>query len=370
MAKLGDLVTIQKGKKPPVSGEQRTETSLPLILTGNLRGVKTTLHAEPFAGQVTCSSADVLISWDGTIGVTACGLEGVVGSTLAALRIREPEKLRPRYLWHFLRTKEAEIQNNPRGSSIPHVNPDLLNSFEVPGISIALQDAIVAKLDYVDRLTASLVAQLDALRSIESNLFDSMLGELPWEISIRELSNVQIGPFGSLLHASDYISGGIPVLNPTHIRGKDLAPDTALSVSQEVAERLTNYRVKAGDVLLGRRGEMGRAAVVTPALEGALCGTGSVIVRPNDGTNSTWLRALLSSTRMKHHLESSSIGSTLPNLNATIIQNSPAPAITKQEQEEFEEKVHLLGVQIAGVEKAIATASKLFLAIQSEVRDQ
>jgi type I restriction enzyme S subunit len=103
-----------------------------------------------------------------------------------------------------------------------------------------------------------------------------------WEqIYLGELVALKTGPFGSTLHKSDYTTGGIPVVNPMHIIGGKIVPSSAAMISPETAERLSEFRLQRGDVVLGRRGEMGRCAVVGEAEHDWLCGTGSLIIRPS-----------------------------------------------------------------------------------------
>jgi hypothetical protein len=79
---------------------------------------------------------------------------------------------------------------------------------------------------------------------------------------LGEVADVQIGPFGSLLHKHDYLEGGVPLVNPMHIDGGTIVPDRRHAIAPEKASQLANYRMAEGDVILGRRGEMGRCAVV------------------------------------------------------------------------------------------------------------
>ena len=116
-------------------------------------------------------------------------------------------------------------------------------------------------------------------------------------------SRVQIGPFGSLLHKEDYISGGVPLINPMHIIKGRIEPGTEQTVREEKAAELSAYRLAAGDVVMGRRGEMGRCAIVSPLEAGMLCGTGSLFIRPAPTEFSpVFLSAVLSSAQMKQHL--------------------------------------------------------------------
>ena len=81
-----------------------------------------------------------------------------------------------------------------------------------------------------------------------------------WEqIYLGELAVLKTGPFCSTLHKSDYRIGGIPVVNPMHIVGGKIVPSSAARIASETAERLSEFRLQRGDVVLGR--QIGRAHV-------------------------------------------------------------------------------------------------------------
>ncbi|MDC6166993.1 restriction endonuclease subunit S [Paucibacter sp. XJ19-41] len=134
--------------------------------------------------------------------------------------------------------------------------------------------------------------------------------------SLSEVVFLKTGPFGSALHQSDYIDGGTPLVNPMHLVEGRFAPSLGMSISAEMAERLSEYRLRSGDVVLGRRGEMGRCAVAGSREEGWICGTGSLIVRPDQGALSAdYLQRLLTSRSVVDYLLAASVGSTMANLN-------------------------------------------------------
>ncbi|MFR9752433.1 restriction endonuclease subunit S [Nocardia sp. 004] len=139
--------------------------------------------------------------------------------------------------------------------------------------------------------------------------------------SLGEVVDVRIGPFGSLLHKEDYTENGVPLVNPMHIDGGSIVADRRHSVKEEKAAELAGYRMMPGDVVLGRRGEMGRCAVVQPAEAGFLCGTGSLFLRPDKCMSPEFLAKLMSSPDMVRRLERESLGTTMPNLNRTIVSN-------------------------------------------------
>ena len=107
------------------------------------------------------------------------------------------------------------------------------------------------------------------------------VGLLPvdWEVrKLGELASFRTGPFGSALHKSDYTNDGIPVVNPMHILDGRIVPTTSMTITEEAAKSLDVFRLKPGEIVIGRRGDMGRCAVVSEreigwAVAGAECNT-------------------------------------------------------------------------------------------------
>jgi len=130
---------------------------------------------------------------------------------------------------------------------------------------------------------------------------------------------VQIGPFGSLLHQADYVHGGTPLINPANIWDGAIVPDQKKTVASATLKRLALYRLRAGDVVMGRRGEMGKCAVVLPQQDGWLCGTGSLFVRITEDIDSRFMASWLRSPSIRNALQAASVGSTMSNLNLRIL---------------------------------------------------
>nr|WP_058135058.1 restriction endonuclease subunit S [Pseudomonas aeruginosa] len=109
------------------------------------------------------------------------------------------------------------------------------------------------------------------------------LGEVPahWVISQLKFNTLemQTGPFGSQLHAEDYIDGGIPLVNPAHMINGKIIPDPQVSVDEVTWNRLKKHALNPGEIIFARRGELGRCAIVTDEQSGWLCGTGSLKAR-------------------------------------------------------------------------------------------
>jgi type I restriction enzyme S subunit len=138
--------------------------------------------------------------------------------------------------------------------------------------------------------------------------------------------SLQTGPFGSQLHARDYVEGGTPLINPSHLVEGKLAPSERVSVARESVQRLSRHLLHPGDIVFARRGEMGRCALVRPEDGECLCGTGSIRVRLDlDRIEPRYALHWLSSSLVRDWLTLSSVGSTMDNLNTSIIARIPVP---------------------------------------------
>ena len=163
---------------------------------------------------------------------------------------------------------------------------------------------------------------------------DPVLNEKQWPVAqLNAIAEIRIGPFGSLLHKEDYIEGGHALINPSHIVDGYIVPDEKLTVSDEKYEELSAYKLKKGDVVLGRRGEMGRCAVVNE--DGFLCGTGSMIIRPSGKMQSYFLQKMLSSPSYRAVIEGKAVGVTMMNLNVPIVSSLMIPLLPSALQDEY-----------------------------------
>ncbi|MCV2894745.1 restriction endonuclease subunit S [Lentibacter sp. XHP0401] len=175
------------------------------------------------------------------------------------------------------------------------------------------------------------------------------------EIDLGELATFRTGPFGSTFHKSDYVVGGTPLINPSHIIDGDIVPDETVTVRPELAKRLSVFALREGEIVIGRRGDMGRCAVVKRHHEGFLCGTGSMIVRPRLGTNPHLLQSLLSSPEIIAKIEENSVGTTMINLNqGTLSALKIRMAAEPKEQEAIAEALSDADALIEGLERLIA----------------
>lgn len=163
------------------------------------------------------------------------------------------------------------------------------------------------------------------------------VGEIPegWEVKrIRDIAeSLQTGPFGSQLHSDEYSPGGIPVINPAHLRDGKILPDANVAVDGATFARLSQHELREGDIVFARRGEMGRCALVTKKESGWLCGSGSMRVRPkHNEIHPQFFNRVLSTNGISDWLLLESVGTTMDNLNRKIVGGVPLPRPPIDEQ--------------------------------------
>ena len=225
-----------------------------------------------------------------------------------------------------------DISKAITGAAQPQITRTNLSPLQISyPTSPAEQQRIVAILDEAFAGIATARAAAEQNRQNARALFESYLqsvfsqrGEGWVETTIADATGgVFTGPFGTLLHKSDYIENGIPLVNPAHITNVGIAPDLRKTVSAETAQRLSSYIMRTGDIVIGRRGEMGRCATVTDAEDGWLCGTGSFVIKPSNRCDTSYLVRLLRSESCKSRLEEIAGGAVMPNLSNTALGNFP-----------------------------------------------
>lgn len=186
------------------------------------------------------------------------------------------------------------------------------------------------------------------------------------EYRLGEIADVQTGPFGSQLHQSDYVDVGIPSIMPVNIGDRmNISTEKIVYITEEDAMRLSRYRVQKGDIVYSRRGDVEKCAYINEDEAGWLCGTGCLRIRiDSTHANSKFVAYYLSTEDMKSWISNNAVGTTMPNLNSSILQQVPLslPSLDKQKQiasilSSLDDKIDLLNRENATIE---AMAETLF----------
>lgn len=187
------------------------------------------------------------------------------------------------------------------------------------------------------------------------------LGQIPAEWDSMALRRfgcmVQAGPFGSQLHAEEYVFGGTPLVNPINMVNGRIVPDDHVTVANNVLQRLPHQVLRRGDIVFSRRGELGRCALVTATEAGWLCGTGSMIVRIEEGDfDPGYLSAYLSLGLVRQYFESYSVGAVMDSLSSATLLSLPLVVPPLPEQTAI---AAFLDREVAKIEALVAEQERL-----------
>ncbi|WP_297910768.1 restriction endonuclease subunit S [uncultured Actinomyces sp.] len=267
--------------------------------------------------------------------VMVCEAKSSVLGTMQAIKPNDGVDLY--YLQHLL--KAMNLSSYYTGATIPHIYFKDYGNASVSLPSLSEQKAIAAVFRRHGQLVEQYERMLEMLDELVKSRFVEMFGDpidesSSWpKLAIKDFCTLKIGPFGSSLHKQDYITGGHPLVNPSHIADGKIVPANDLTISEEKYQEMEAYHLEPGDVVLGRRGEIGRCAVVYSS--GYLCGTGSMIVRPSDKCRPDYLQRVLSFPSFKDALERNAVGQTMKNLNAKIVGQAVVALPSINAQNEF-----------------------------------
>ena len=316
---LGDLCQIKKGSS--ITKDQIAKGDIPVIAGG---------QQPAYYHNISNRSGEVVtVSGTGAYaGFVAYFNTPIFASDCSTLQTTSKD-ISIKYIYYFLKGRQDKIYDLQKGIAQPHVYPKDLAKIKTPlPPSLNAQEKIVAILEKADQVKEWRTEADELTKNFLKSLFTKMFGnpiknERGWKVvTVSDISErIQIGPFGTQLHVQDYIDNGIPLINPTHIIDNKIFPEASFTVSKNKFDELANYHLKTGDIVMARRGEMARCAVVTSKEDRWLCGTGSLYIRSRKCIDSTFLLFCLIHESTKETLENESRGVTMNNLNLTIVNN-------------------------------------------------
>ncbi|MBV6441252.1 MAG: restriction endonuclease subunit S [Haliscomenobacteraceae bacterium CHB4] len=350
--KLGEVCETTSGGTPSRKDPNFYNGHIPWVKSGELdKGLITDTEEKITEAAIKNSSAKIfpkgtllIALYGATIGKLAfLGIDAATNQAVCG--IFESEKIDPKYLYQFLFFSKADLVKQGIGGAQPNISQGILKNLDIPIPPLPEQHRIVAKIE-------ALFSQLDngiaQLKTAQAQLKVYRQAVLKWAFEgnedetnlLKDVSEkIQIGPFGSQLHQEDYIENGIPLINPMHLKDGEILPDFKYSISISKRDSLPNYILKAGDVIMGRRGEMGRCGLVTEKENGWFCGTGSLFVRPRQRVDSTFLYYQLRSDHCKKYLELNAGGTTMTNLNLKIVSSIPIFIPSLEEQHRIVQEI-------------------------------
>jgi type I restriction enzyme S subunit len=282
----------------------------------------------------------VMIAMYGSIGKLGIANFNCTTNQAIAFTKRIHQGINNKYLYYYLYSLRKYLLELGKGGTQANISLTVLKKVPFLFPPVIEQKRIVEKLDKLFSRLETIKSRLDKipliLKRFRQSVLDFALNGEGVDVMTKDVCElIQIGPFGTQLHKRDYILNGIPIINPTHIQKGRIISDFDFTIGRGKFNELRNYHLKEGDVIMGRRGEMARCALVGKLEDGWLCGTGSLFFRPLKGRIiPQYLFLSLNNDRTKEFLEAESKGTTMSNLNLNIANRIPlfCPSLKKQHE--------------------------------------
>ncbi|HID36647.1 MAG TPA: restriction endonuclease subunit S [Ghiorsea sp.] len=319
----------------------------PYLQIDEVRGVLPTKFAEDPKG-VEVTPDDLCIVWDGAnAGTVGYGVTGLIGSTVARMRLIEPSKWETRFLGRLLEGKFRELndQAQARGATIPHVDKNKLEEIRLPKLDPEDQRRIAAILDKADDIRRkreqALALADDFLRSLFLDMFgDPVTNPKGWdECTLDEIADIASGLTKGRKIRPDQSTRAVPYMRVANVQDGHLALNEIKKIEATEVE-IERYLLKANDILLTEGGDpdkLGRGSVWSGEIDECIHQNHIFRVRLNaDLIHPLILQNQIGSQRGKRYfLRAAKQTTGIASINKTQLSKYPVLLPSKAAQENY-----------------------------------
>lgn len=367
MLKLGDRITLTKGKPPsemPYFGKGAELYLSPEFLRG--KGVAES--AKSAANGVRVNDGETILLWDGSnAGEVFRARGGLLSSTMTL--IKHSDEFEPEYFFYAVKRWESYLKGQTSGSGIPHVDKEVLGKLEIlklPPDEQKLVENILNNLDRAIKQTEALISKQQLirtglmqdlltkgidkhgnLRSEATHVFkDSPLGRIPEEWDVKELKSLladvdpamRSGPFGSALLKEELAEAGIPLLGIDNVLPEEFVSDYKRFVPPKKAEQLRRYLVRPRDLMITIMGTVGRCCVVPDDIGEALSSKHVWTISIDQAKYSPYVACfqINYSPWVLEHFAKDEQGGIMASIRAETLRTTKLPVPPRNELEQIE----------------------------------
>lgn len=207
---------------------------------------------------------DVIISARGTVGeVASIPFPMAFNQSCYGLRAKR-DIITEDYLYYLLKYNVTELKRKTHGSVFDTITRETFDGIEVIIPSIGEQTKIASMLSVLDeKIQLNTEINKNLLKQVIA-LYEHFIQEFDWPIvTIQDIAEkVAMGPFGSNIKVSTFVSEGVPIISGNHLRGHFLEETEFNYITEEHAERLKNSIVFSHDIIFTHAGNIGQVAMI------------------------------------------------------------------------------------------------------------
>lgn len=370
--KLIDIIFIKKGKKPLIQSKTRKQSFMPYVDIAAFETGQVKMYTD---GEkcLPCEEGDLLIVCDGSrSGLIGKAIKGYVGSTLA--RIDVDETVSKEYLYYFIQGKYSLLNTSVKGTGTPHLNQELLKSFELNIPSLPEQERIVAR---IEELFSELDKSVETLKKTKTQLAvyrQAVLKEAFEGIEEKDLirnmtSIVTSGSRGWAKYYSDNGALFIRIGNLTRTNIDILFDDVQCVSLPDNAEGVRS-RLQPNDVLISITADLGSIGYVPANIGEAYINQHIALVRFENAVQGKFMALYLRSDLGQKDLLKNRRGAGKLGLGLDDIRDTKVPIVTNEEALSIVSKIESRLSVCDSIEKTVDTALQEAEAIRQSILKQ
>lgn len=347
----------------PFKPDQLGDRGLPVIRIRHL--IDPTAEPElatPPDAAVIIDDGDLVFSWSATLAVRPWN-RGRALLNQHLFRVDPARHVDRSWLRFVLSVAIDRLQPLMHGSAMTHITQDMLRVITVsvpsPQSQREIADFLDAETARIDALIASKHALRRSLEERRSALIELAVrklagtwGEQPLRFATAEITvGIVVTP------AAWYADEGVPAVRGLDVSEGRISTDDLVQITHEGHVVHRKSRLRAGDVVVVRTGQAGRAAVVPAELDGSNC-IDLLIVRPGRHLDSKFLEFVLNSDWTQKYVERYSVGTIQSHFNVAGLRALGVPRAPLSEQRaavvEMTGATETIGAVIDCLDKQIA----------------
>ena len=283
---------------------------------------------------------DLLYTWSATFGPHIWLGDRVIYH-YHIWKIDLSNQLEKQFAVQLLEQDKANILSSKNGSTMVHITKEGMEQKDViiPP-STKEQQEIGAFFQQLDNLITLHQRQPFLHSTPEISLTVQLIHPFytsSWEQrKLGDISEIKTGPFGSTLHADDYVSDGTPIITTEHFKTGSLprSKNGLPQVSDSDYKRLAAYTLDNGDIVFSRVGSVDINALITPFQSNWLFSGRVLRVRPQTDISSQFLHTRLETESIKTDIRTRAVGQTMPSINTEILKITPLVLPSSEAEQE------------------------------------
>lgn len=322
---------------------------------------------------------DILLSVRAPVGPTNLSPGRVcIGRGLTA--IRPSEILNLKYLLHYFRYFEAQLQQKGTGTTFKAITQDVVRNLEIPIFSLEEQERIVTR---IEELFSELDNGVETLRKTKQQLavyrqavYFSVINSYEGnDIYLSDLVTTIEGDRGrNYPKREEFASeGDCLFLTAQNVRPYGWRFDSNTFITAKKDKTLKSGKLQRKDIVITTRGTLGNVAVYDESVpyESVRVNSCMLILRIHSQLISPYyLTSFLMSPAFKNQIDRLKSGTAQPQIPANIIRNTVIRVPSLQDQERIISELNCRFSVCDSIEKTVDTALQQAEAMRQSILKQ